>query len=712
MSANSSRRDLRVNTFTSGRQEQPDIAIGSLDNFVITWQSERQDGDGFGIFGRSYGLSGAPLASEFQVNSTTQGDQTDAAVAADGSGNFVVVWSSDQANGRGLYAQRFQANGERIGAEFGISFSSGFNSFQQQGNPDVGMDALGNFVVVYESRGQNNNSLGQDTSGTGIFGQRFNATGATVGSEFRVNTWVNGNQTAPAVAVNGLGEFVVTWVSPSLSGNGIFGQRYSSTGQPLGIEFQVNRSTRGQQDAPAVAYDDNGNFVVAWQGTDGRDGDGFGIYAQRYDASGNPSGDELLVNSTTRGDQLTPAVAIDGSGAFTIVWSGRGDSRRTAVFGQRYLANGSRDGGEFQVNDSSSNDQINPVVALSSSADFVVAWQDQDNRGDDNILARTNVFKRQIRGTRFADNLRGTDQSERILGLGASDRLQGLGGSDILQGGNGSDRLEGGKGDDILQGGTNDDILEGGSGNDRLTGGGGVDTFVLGLRQGSKLITDFEAGVDRLGLTSGLKPNEVRIEQQGENVILSARGSRLATLLGVQTQDISTADFEEFSSTGRRLRGTNRADTLVGGGNSDEIFGLGGKDTLSGRGGDDLIEGGSGSDELLGEAGADTLVGGAGNDKLTGGDGDDILQADDGRDTLIGGAGADEFFLQRKTGLTTIQDFQDGLDQFSLDAGINPRTLVLRAQGADTLIISSGQILALVQNIAPSQINTGASDFV
>jgi hypothetical protein len=319
MSSTSSSQDLRVNTYVSGQQEKPDIAVGSLDNFVITWQSDQQDGDGFGIFGRAYNTSSSPVASEFQVNTSTQNDQTDAAVAMNSSGNFVVTWLSNQSNGRGLYAQQFRSTGERIGSEFRVTTGT----FQQQTNPDLSMDALGNFVVVYESRGQNSNSFGQDNSGSGIFAQRFDQTGAIVGSEFRVNTRTDGNQTAPTVAMNGLGNFVVTWVGPSGSGNGIFGQRYNNAGQPLGLEFQVNSATQGNQAAPSVAYDDNGNFVVAWQGRGGQDNDGDGIYAQRYDSNGNPVGGEILVNDTTRGDQVTPSVAIDSGGAFTIVWSGR-----------------------------------------------------------------------------------------------------------------------------------------------------------------------------------------------------------------------------------------------------------------------------------------------------------------------------------------------------------------------------------------------------
>ncbi len=710
MSASSSSPDLRVNTFVSGRQEQPDLAIGTLDNFVITWQSENQDGDDFGIYGRAYNNANSPVSSEFQINTTTTGDQTDATVAMDGSGNFIVTWQGEPQSGSraSIYGQRFQANGLPIGTEFLVNGGS----FQTKTNPAVAADSPGNFVVVYESEGQNSNSFGQDLSGTGIFAQRFNRTGALIGPEFRVNTRTERDQTAPVVAMNPEGSFVVAWVSDDGSGSGIFGQRYSSSGQPIGIEFQINSETRGTQTNPSIAIDDTGNYVVAWQGSGGRDSDGFGIYAQRYSSSGNPLGSEILVNDTTRSDQVLPNLSMDAGGNFAVVWAS-GRSRDSRIFGQRFFSSGSRDGSEFQVNESNSDEQTGPVVGLSPTGDFAVAWQNRDRSGGDtNIRARTTVFKQVIRGTPQADDLRGTNRGDRILGLRGDDVLRGLRGNDILSGGLGNDRLEGDNDNDVLLGGANDDTLDGGNGNDTLTGNNGSDTFVLRSKSGSTVITDFQVGIDRLGLSAGINQTEVRIEQQGDNTLLNWRGSRLATLLGVAAQDITPADFVEASRAGVRRQGTSGNDRLVGTGGSDELLGLGGNDTLLGRGGSDLLDGDVGNDQLQGEAGGDELVGGDGDDRLDGGDGDDRLQAGTGNDQLQGGSGSDVFFLETKTGLTVIQDFQDGTDVFQLATGLSPRFVRFEAQGGDTLIRYAGQTLALVQNVAPSSLNIASSDFV
>lgn len=151
-----------------------------------------------------------------------------------------------------------------------------------QEEPVVAMDSAGDFVVVWTD------SSGQDGSYTGIYAQRYNSAGTAQGSEFQVNSYTTGNQNAPAVATNSSGDFVVTWQSDSQDGDsfGIYGQRYNSTGVTQGSEFQINTYTTGDQYSAAVALDSSGNFVITWQSAN-QDGSYLGIYAQRYDSQGN-----------------------------------------------------------------------------------------------------------------------------------------------------------------------------------------------------------------------------------------------------------------------------------------------------------------------------------------------------------------------------------------------------------------------------------------
>src|SRR5258706_11380141 len=137
-----------------------------------------------------------------------------------------------------------------------------------------------------------------------------------VGSEFLVNATTTNSQGYPAVASDAGGGFVVVWRSKGQdgSGYGIFGQRHDGAGALLGGEFRVNAFTTNDQDRPSVASTPGG-FVVVWQ-SDGIDGDGFGISGQRYASSGAPLGSEFLVNTTATNAEIFPLAAASTSGDF------------------------------------------------------------------------------------------------------------------------------------------------------------------------------------------------------------------------------------------------------------------------------------------------------------------------------------------------------------------------------------------------------------
>jgi len=265
--------EFQVNSYTTNDQFLPAVASGTNGDFVIVWTSRIQDGSFEGIFGQRFDASGLPQGAEFQANSFTTGTQMSPAVASDASGNFVVAWESIQdGSGSGIVGQRFGATGVPQGGEFQVnSYTTG-----SQARPKVASDANGNFVVVWASDGQ-------DASGYGVFAQRFDAAGVPQGGEFRANTQVAGNQLKPGVASDAIGNFVVVWASDGQDGSGwgVFGQRFSAAGVPQGSEFQINSYTTSRQAGPTAASAPNGNFVVAWESL-GQDGNGYGVFGQRF----------------------------------------------------------------------------------------------------------------------------------------------------------------------------------------------------------------------------------------------------------------------------------------------------------------------------------------------------------------------------------------------------------------------------------------------
>jgi hypothetical protein len=172
----------------------------------------------------------------------------------------------------------------------------------------------------------------QDGGDDGIFAQRYTSAGVAAGTEFLVNTYTTGFQIEPEVAGDSAGNFVVAWQSEDGSSYGIFAQRFSSSGTRLGTEFQVNTYTQFDQSLPDIDMDDSGTFVVTW-GSTTQDGAGRGVFLQEFDASGAPIGSELPVNTTTAGDQDSPAVSAISAGSFIVAW----DAGASGVFAQRYV---------------------------------------------------------------------------------------------------------------------------------------------------------------------------------------------------------------------------------------------------------------------------------------------------------------------------------------------------------------------------------------
>ena len=363
--------EFRVNTYTTADQRGAFVAgtLGFNYHRVFVWTSIEQDGSGLGVFGR---VDGGP---EFRVNTYTTGYQADPSVAIDENGNFVVVWASDQDGSEsGVFGQRFAVTGVPLGPEFRVNTVTTDN--QQQ--PRVATDANGNFVVVWTSENQ-------DGSGAGVFGRRYSSSGDPVGPEFQVNTYTTGFQYRPAVsAAANPNDFVVVWQDGTVPGGGapgrgVFGQRFATVGVPLGPEFEVETYTTGFHGAPAIVVQPSGSYVVVWH-SDGQDGSGLGIYGQRYGSSGAPFGSEFRVNADTTGDQGYPSIGQDGVGCFFVAWTSA-DGSGNGIFGQAYPF-GQPTEPQYRVNTFTTGSQQRPIAASNGDAGtFVIAWESQDQDG-------------------------------------------------------------------------------------------------------------------------------------------------------------------------------------------------------------------------------------------------------------------------------------------------------------------------------------------
>ncbi len=368
--------EFRANTYTSLIQRVPDAHMKSNGDFIISWAGfGAQDTSAYGTFAQRYDAAGTAVGAEFLINTYTPGYQFRPISASDRNGNFVVVWGSMNQDGDyyGVFGKRFAANGTPRGAEFQVNTitagGQGASFYFLTQNSGVSMAPNGNFVVVWGSYYAN-----QDGSLGGVHGQRFDASGTRVGAEFLINTYTTGYQFSPTVAVRDDNSFVVVWSTASGTIYDIVGQRYDATGARIGGEFMVPSNTAGAQQAANVRMRATGEFTVTW--LDGTGTPTAELFARRFDASGAPIGAQFQVNTYTTGQQYTYSIGTDRRGNFIVNWNNAADGSVAAIGGRRFRNDGTPREPEYVVNAFTTGIQFEATVSSDDVGNVVSAWSD------------------------------------------------------------------------------------------------------------------------------------------------------------------------------------------------------------------------------------------------------------------------------------------------------------------------------------------------
>ncbi|RFP56092.1 MAG: hypothetical protein BJG00_014340 [Limnothrix sp. CACIAM 69d] len=128
-----------------------------------------------------------------------------------------------------------------------------------------------------------------------------------------------------------------------------------------------------------------------------------------------------------------------------------------------------------------------------------------------------------------------------LCGGEGNDTLFGNQQADTLCAGTGNDLLFGGRGADWLFGNSGDDVLSGDRGDDTLIGGAGSDRFVIG--EGTETILDFEDGIDRLVLPTGITFESLSLAVSDGFLNLSNGTTLLAKIANLTPNQLTAADL-------------------------------------------------------------------------------------------------------------------------------------------------------------------------
>ncbi len=296
--------EILVNATTAGDQSQASVASDDSGNFVVTWTSDGQDGSGTGVYLRRFAANGTALTGEIAVNTTTNGAQQNSVIALNrASGGFVVAWQG-QGTGdpAGIFFRRFAANGTALDGteQLANSVDSGLEE-----NPSIAISATGDFVIAYDVI-------------LDVYVQRFNSSGAAQGARIKVDEVLIAAY-FPVVAMDAAGNFVCFYRVDSLLGfvAGVWGSGYGSDGSLRYPTFQVMSD---DANSPSVAMASTGEFVVTYEATSSGALDTF---ARRYHSDCTALAAAVVVNQYTAGNQNLASVAVRHLGNYAVAWSGK-----------------------------------------------------------------------------------------------------------------------------------------------------------------------------------------------------------------------------------------------------------------------------------------------------------------------------------------------------------------------------------------------------
>ncbi|MEP9350510.1 Ig-like domain-containing protein [Xanthobacter sp. KR7-225] len=265
----------------------------------------------------------------------------------------------------------------------GTEFRVNTTTTVHQMEASVASLADGGYVVAW--RNYPTSGVAGDQS---IYLQRYAPDGTPAGDEIAVDAV--DELGAPRVAGLADGGYAVVWERRAHQGDSgfledIWIRRYAADGTPMGERAFVNTSVDGIQQDPAIAALADGGYMVTWTSNDeDTEGGGYGsaVWSQRYAADGTPVGGETLVNSTTSGSQQNSSVTGLADGGYVVAWESDATDNARDVYAQRYAADGSPVGGETPVNTVTTGFQFAPSVAGLADGGYVVTWTSGDFERD------------------------------------------------------------------------------------------------------------------------------------------------------------------------------------------------------------------------------------------------------------------------------------------------------------------------------------------
>ncbi|MDO9172242.1 MAG: FlgD immunoglobulin-like domain containing protein [bacterium] len=345
-------------------QALPRIVSDGAGGAVVVWVDYRNGN--LDVFAQRFDADGNRLWTIEGVPVVVWPEsQSSLAVVGDGYGGAIVAWLDDRNAGKDVYAQRITASGDVAWADGGVAICTATDIAEGLA---VASDALGGAVVAWTD-------YRAGPVDADIYARRVSYYGSVLWNVDGVPVCTAANiQNMVSIVEDGAGGVILAWMD-GRGGADLYGQRIDAYGTTL---WTANGSVIcagvGQSVPPRTASDAAGGAFVVWE--QGLSGDS-DVRAQRISGAGTPFWAAPGVPVCSLPSLVRdPQVEADGVGGAIVAWY---DYRATYadIYAQRLDDAGADSWTAGGVAVCSANGhQYYPALTTDGAGGVIVAWQD------------------------------------------------------------------------------------------------------------------------------------------------------------------------------------------------------------------------------------------------------------------------------------------------------------------------------------------------
>jgi Ca2+-binding RTX toxin-like protein len=631
--------EFQLNSTITGAQSDATVVALADGRFAASWT----DASG-AIRGRIFNADATPAAADFVIGTAPNVAAGHVNLTALATGGFVASWQEDASGHLAIVAQTFAADGT-AGTEFQVAAAA----TEDRILANVIQLSNGTLQFTYQDQAAVPALLSVTATLT--------AGGVTLGTEGTVTTLVAGEQST-GIANLTTGRYGVVSATGGVNGD-IQLQRFNDDGTPTLIDgvatpYTVNTTTADTQVDAKIVHLLGNDLAVTWTSTEAGGGTDIRARILTIDAGGNVTGgNDFLVHASTAGNEVHSTIAAVADGAngtltttgFVVAWLDTADNK---IKGQYIDANGVvMTGTQFQVNTGLIDSSTIPQITTLKDGRFVVSWTSATDTDGTGIHAQ--IFDPRTAGVTIQGS---ATLGDSLVGTAFDDTIHGNGGDDTLFGGAGADTLFGGAGADHMTGGAGNDIYY-------------IDNLEAGLNPGDTITEVAGGGSD------SVYSNSVSIDLGSYANVEDALLFGSVANLSITGTNGANKIFADQNTTANVLTGLDGDDTYVVGA-LDTIV-----ETATASSGNDTVASALISLDLANYANVENveLTGSLAGLDATGSSGSNILRGDtnSAANMLTGLAGDDIYYVG--TGDKIVEAIGGGHDKvFSSEISIDATT--------------------------------------